>query len=240
MFGNKKGGVGKTVSAVSIAHALTLLGKKVLLVDADPQGNSSRWLQPDLARIELADVIVGKSNLKKAIVKTVQGFDMVVTFPDGDLIKNTEAELSSQPFLFDDIFSTVEGEYDFLFVDTSPSFSPLERGVCTACDEVICPVELEFFAVDGFGQFDEDIRKLDKSMRKKTLINKILLTKQNKSYSRHKILQDKISSKKGYTFYPVRQDALIAETIGLNKTIFERNDKAKSAIDYMNIAKELI
>lgn len=240
MFGNEKGGVGKTVSAVSIAHALTLLGKRVLLVDADPQGNSSRWLQPPNAKIELADVIAKKTSFDKAITKTEQGFDMVVTFPDGDLRKQTEAELSSEPFLFDDLFAKVNGQYDFLIADTSPAFSPLERGICTACDEVMCPVELEFFAVDGLGQFDQDIRKLDKSMRKKTLLNKIILTKENRSYSRHKLLHKKITENKGYEFFSVRQDSLIAETIGLNQTIFERNNKAKSAVDYMKIAKGMI
>ena len=240
MLGNFKGGVGKTVSVVSLAHALTLLSQRVLLVDADPQGNSSNWLEPNDISFELADVIVHKCNFPDAIVKIKQGFNIVVTFPDGDLRNVSETELNKKPFLFEDMFSTVESDYDFLLVDTSPSFSPLERSICLASDEVICPVELEFFAVDGLGQFDRDIQELNRNWRRNTKLEKIILTKENKSYSRHKLLQDTIIKKSGYEFYIVRQDALIAESIGLNKTIFERNKNAKSAIDYMNIAKEML
>jgi chromosome partitioning protein len=240
MLGNLKGGVGKTVSTVSLSHALTLIGKRVLLVDADPQGNSSNWLEPEGISFELADIITKKYYFPEAIVKTKQNFDMVVTFPDGDLRNASETEINKKPFLFEDMFSTVVNDYEFLLVDTSPSFSPLERGICLAVDEVICPVELEFFAVDGLGQFDKDIQELNKNWRKNTKLEKIILTKENKSYSRHRILQETIVQKAGYKFYVVRQDALIAESIGLNKTIFERNSNAKSAIDYMNIAREMV
>jgi chromosome partitioning protein len=240
MLGNFKGGVGKTVSVVSLAHALKLLNQRVLLVDADPQGNSSNWLEPDGISFELADVIVQKCDFPDAIVETKQGFNIVATFPDGDLRNVSETELNKKPFLFEDMFSTVESDYDFLLVDTSPSFSPLERSICLAADEVICPVELEFFAVDGLGQFDRDIQVLNKNWRRNTKLEKIILTKENKSYSRHKLLQNTIIKKSGYKFYIVRQDALIAESIGLNKTIFERNKNAKSAIDYMNIARGML
>ncbi len=240
MLGNFKGGVGKSVIVVSLSHALTLLGQRVLLVDADPQGNSSSWLEPENITFELADVIIQKCNLSEAIIKTKQGFDMVVTFPDGDLRNVSETELNKKPFLFEDIFSAVENDYDFFLVDTSPSFSPLERGICLTVDEVICPVELEFFAVDGLGQFDKNVQELNRNWRRDTILNKIILTKENNSYSRHKVLLETITQKTGYAFYVVRQDALIAESIGLNQTIFERNKNAKSAIDYMNIAREMI
>jgi len=239
MIGNFKGGVGKTVSAVSLAHALTLLKKKILLIDADPQGNSSNWLEPENIEFELADIISGKAEVKKAIVKTKQNFDLIPTFPDGDLRNVAEAELNKKPYIFDDIFSELKNDYDYAIVDTSPSFSPLERAVCLAVDEVICPVELEFFAVDGLGQFDKNVQELNKNWRRNVKLEKILLTKENKSYSRHKLLFDEITKSKGYKFFVVRQDALIAESIGLNCTIFERDKNAKSATDYMSIAKGL-
>lgn len=240
MVGNFKGGTTKSVSAVSISHSLNILGASVLLIDADPQGNISNWLEPSDIQYELADIISRKTSSTNAIVKTKQGFDMIVTFPDGDLRNVAESELSKKPFIFEDIFSEIEKNYDFIIVDTSPSFSPLERSICLAVNEVLCPVELEFFAVDGFGQFDRSIQELNKNWRKNTKLNKILLTKVNYSFSRHKLLLDEIKKKSGYTFYTVRQDSLIAECIGLKQTIFERDKEAKSAIDYMTIAKELI
>lgn len=240
MVGNFKGGVGKTVSAVTLTHALTLLKKKTLLVDVDPQGNASNWIEPENIKYELSDVISSKCSFQEAIIKTAQEFDMVITFPDGDLRNVSETEINKKPFLFDDMFLSVNDIYDYIIVDTSPSFSPLERSVCLAVDEVICPVELEFFAIDGLGQFNNKIQELNKNWRKDILLEKIILTKNNKSYSRHKILHEIISRKAGYKFYLIRQDTLIAESIGLNKTIYERNKKAKSAVDYMKIAKELI
>lgn len=240
MIGNSKGGTGKSVSSVSLSHALAIQKQRVLLVDADPQGNSSNWLEPSDIEYELADVIGGKTTFEKAIVKASQGFDMVVTFPDGDLRGESESELPKKPFLFEDFFSKIENEYDYLIVDTSPSFSPLERSVCIAVDEVICPVELEFFAVDGLGQFDKNIQNLNENWRKNIKLDKIILTKENKSYSRHKLLLEILKKKKGYSFFTVRQDALMAECIGLNKTIFDRDRRAKSAVDYMKIAQGII
>ncbi len=239
MLGNFKGGVGKTVSCVSITHALSTLNKRTLLIDADPQGNSSNWVEPEGIQFELADIIDGKCNAQDAILKTAKGFDMIITFPDGDLRHISETELIKKPFMFEDIFSSVDGQYDYILVDTSPSFSPLERSIALAVDEVICPVELEFFAVDGLGQFDKNIQELNRNWRRDTKLDKIILTKENKSYSRHKLLLEQIQQKKGYEFFVVRQDALIAESIGLNVTIFERDKNAKSAKDYMKIAEAL-
>lgn len=239
MLGNFKGGVGKTVSCVSITHALCMLNKSVLLIDADPQGNSSNWVEPQDIQFELADIIDGKCTTQDAILKTNKGFDMIITFPDGDLRHISETELIKKPFMFEDIFSSVDGQYDYILVDTSPSFSPLERGIVLAVDEVVCPVELEFFAVDGLGQFDKSIQELNRNWRRDTRLDKIILTKENKSYSRHKLLLEQIQQKKGYNFFVVRQDALIAESIGLNVTIFERDKNAKSAKDYMKIAEAL-
>jgi len=236
MIGNFKGGTGKTVSSVSIAHALILKGKRILLIDADPQGNSSNWIEPKGIEYELADIISGKISIDQAIITTKQGFDMIITFPDGDLRRIAESQLIQKPYAIADMLETLGNKYDFIIVDTSPAFSPLERSIALAVDEVIVPVELEFFAVDGLGQFDKNIQELNKNWRSKIKINMILLTKYNKSFSRHNILLKRITQNQGYNFYTIRQDAIIAESIGLNQTIYDRDSQAKSAVDYMNVA----
>lgn len=178
-FGNFKGGTGKTSNSVSVAAILAKSGKKILLVDGDPQGNASSWMLSDITH-ELADVMNGKCYLKDAVHHTqVQGLDMIPTFTSSDALrKYTESEALNSPFAFCDLKEEAEKlGYDFLIYDTAPSFSPLEKTVFISVDEFIGVLQLDYFSADGLEGLLESLADLKKKFRVQTLnLSKLILT----------------------------------------------------------------
>ena len=177
-FALQKGGTGKTSISVSTAVQLTESGNKVLLLDADPQGNATTWLGIDEISVELADVLMKKSVAKEAIINTqVENLFIIPTASlDSNLRLYSKTLATQQPFIIKHICREVKEVFDFLIIDTSPSFGALEESCFLASDEAITVLNIDEFSSDGLITFMQNIDSLkERYDTDKPKMNKIVL-----------------------------------------------------------------
>jgi len=182
-FSIQKGGTGKTSISVSVAYELSKTSR-VLLIDADPQGNATTWLNLDTVKSELADVLAGKADAKDAICKTSVSnlFILPTAGIGGELSKIKDTLAVQSPFLFSDKLEAIAEYFDYCIIDTSPSFTTLEKQCFIASNEVIPVLLLDNFSLDGTQIFTFNLDNLRKDYRLngKPLFNKLILNKLNK------------------------------------------------------------
>ncbi len=163
---NQKGGVGKTTSAVNIAYYLAKSGKRVLLVDLDPQGNATSGLGIDKTKLQatMSEVMLQTTDLAVAIVSTEH--KNLWLAPTTSHLANTEAELSGQQRKFTRLKAVLESidGYDFVIIDSPPSLSLLTVNGLIAARYVLLPVQAEFYALEGLGQLLETMKLVRKGM----------------------------------------------------------------------------
>jgi len=181
-FSIQKGGVGKTSMAVSLAVELAKKTGDVLIIDADPQGSASCWIGPEEINADLADVLFGKVELKKAIIKTrLTGLSHIPTAGVGSELNLYSKTLASQQDRCIKKITSAAAMMGFRFciIDMSPGFGPLEWACFMAADEVVTPVLPDSFAADGLEVFSENLNRFreDKEMQKpfykKIIVNTI-------------------------------------------------------------------
>jgi chromosome partitioning protein len=164
---NQKGGVGKTTTAVNLAYYLTKLGKKILLIDFDPQGNATSGLGFDKQnlKVTMTDVIMGSKKLDQATITTShKNLSLAPTTPQ---LANTEVELAQADQRFSRLKSAIDAskvDYDMVIIDNPPSLSLLTVNGLIAAKYVLLPVQTEFYALEGLGQLLETMKLVRKSM----------------------------------------------------------------------------
>lgn len=177
-FALQKGGVGKTSISVSVAVSLAEKGNKVLFIDSDPQGNATTWLDIQSMERELADVLMAKCSIHEAILPTkIENLSIIPTASLGsDLRIYSKTYASNQPFIVRRLVREIKGEYDYIIIDTSPSFGPLEESCLLASEEAITVLNIDEFSTDGLITFHNNIESLrDRYETEKPRMNKIVL-----------------------------------------------------------------
>lgn len=202
-FALQKGGTGKTSISVSVAYELAASGHRVLLIDADPQGNSTGWLSSASADVahELADVLFGDIAINNAIVQTAkQGLSLLPTAGlDGRLRLYAETAAVSKPFAMKQLLKSIQGNFDFAIIDTSPAFGGVERQCFLASNEVVPTLQLDTFSLDGLYTFLESINQLkaDYETNAPTIARLVLNAKDNRITQQRTTLDE---FKSRYTF----------------------------------------
>ncbi len=244
-FALQKGGVGKTSISVSVAANLAQSGKKVLLIDADPQGNASSWLLTALNK-EFADVLFGDATLKETVMESTVKNLFVLPTAGTDTRLNEYSEtkaLTSQYKIADDVMPSVRLDgYDYCIIDTSPSFKALERSCVAAADEVVAVLTLSNMGTDGLEIFGNHLANARKEMRlgEKPTFNKIVLNNHNRSFGQQKeILAQIEEATKAFQKFIVPQDQVFDRACGGHASIdmFKAKPETISAIE--EIARSL-
>lgn len=177
-FAIQKGGTGKTSTAVSVAVELAENGHKVIVLDADPQGNATTWIGIETITNELADVLMKKCDIQNAITPTKIDnlFFLPTASVDGSLKLYSKTLANESPFAIRQLLKKIRDNYDYCIIDTSPAFGSLEESCLLASDEAITVLKLDEFSKEGLVSFLTNIESMqDRYDTDKPKIDKIVL-----------------------------------------------------------------
>ncbi len=242
---NQKGGVGKTTSSVNLSSSLAFLGKKVLLVDIDPQGNASSGVGVNKGEIEhcIYDVLVDDVAIQDVLQKT--DLDNLNIIPATIQLAGAEVELVpaiSREIRLKKAIDSIRDDYDYVIIDCPPSLGLLTLNALTAADSVLIPVQCEYYALEGLSQLLNTIRIVQKHLNEDLQIEGVLLTmldartnlgiqviEEVKKYFQNKVFN---------TIIP--RNVRLSEAPSHGKPILLYDAKSKGAEVYLELAKEVV
>ncbi len=237
---NHKGGVGKTTSAINIGAGLVELGKKVLLLDLDPQANLTVSLGIQRQKVTIYESLRGEAELAPFSYKS--NFDVITSSLD---LSGAEMELVNEPgreFLLRALFEPIQDEYDYIIIDCPPSLGLLTLNALTSSDFVYIPLQTEFLALQGVAKIKQVIDKVRFRLNKKLEVGGVIAT----MFDARKVLnRDVVSTIRKYfgdrVFETmIRNNVSLAEAPAQRMDIFTYSPKSNGALDYLELCKEII
>ena len=241
---NQKGGVGKTTTTVNLSTILAKKGKKVLLIDADPQGNatSGLGLEKDVEP-STYDILVNDTELEEAMQKTI--IKNLLICPANMDLAGAEVELvsmMSREQRLKEKVDIIKEKFDYILIDCPPSLGLITLNAFTASDSVLIPVQCEYFALEGLGQLLNTINLVKKHLNKNIKIEGALLTmydiRTNLSNQVVKEVKKYFENKVYKTVIP--RNVRLSEAPSYGMPITEYDPRSKGAKSYMKFAKEFL
>ena len=208
-----KGGVGKTSLAGNTAY-LASKTRRVVLVDADPQGSATSWFVATPCRCELTDVLTGEAELSAALVQVAPNLELLPCRGlTGDLKNFAETALVRRPVVFDRLRRALEAHgADLVIYDLSPGLSLLERSALMSVDEVVLPALAEYFSVDGINTATLLIDEINADWDRSVRADKLVVNALNRSFRRHLQAHANYRKLTRFELFTVAQDAKVAES----------------------------
>lgn len=242
---NQKGGVGKTTTNINLAASLAKKGKKILVIDIDPQGNSTSGLGIDKNNIDksIYDALLEDSKMKDVIIKT--SFKNLWIAPSNVELAGAEIELAGSQKREKALKSAIEqvkGKYDFIFIDCPPSLGLLTINALVAVDTVLIPIQCEYYALEGVSALMDTIKLVKRSLNTEVEIEGVVLSMFD---GRTNLSIQVVEEVKGYfkdkvysTIIP--RNVRLAEAPSFGLPIIEYDPKSKGSVAYNDLAKEFL
>ena len=242
---NQKGGVGKTTTAMNLAASLAALEYKTLVVDADPQANTTSGVGIDPRNVSYSvyECMVNGTDVKDAIVDT--DIDFLSLIPSRIDLVGAEVEmvnLQAREEKMKEALAQVSGNYDFVIIDCSPSLGLITVNALTAADSVIIPVQCEYFALEGLGKLLNTVKIIQSRLNTNLEIEGILLTMYDVRLRLSNQVVDEVNTHfKQIVFQTIiPRNIKLSEAPGFGVPAIAHDAKSKGAISYLNLAREIL
>lgn len=242
---NQKGGVGKTTTSINLSAALGEQGKRVLLIDIDPQGNATSGLGIDRKTVKknIYDILINDTPMQEAIIKTE--FSNLFVCPSGVELSGAEIELvglQDREYKLKNAVAQIEKDFDYIYIDCPPSLGLITLNALTCARSVLIPIQCEYYALEGVSQLTNTLRYIKKSLNTQLEIEGILLTMLDARTNLGMQVVDEVKkyfTNKVYTTIIPRNVRLSeAPSYGQPITIYDKY--SKGAETYTDLAKEII
>lgn len=242
---NQKGGVGKSTTAINLSAALGELGKQVLLVDLDPQGNSSSGLGIEKSQVHncVYDVLLNDVAIEDVIIPDVgEGFDLV---PATINLAGAEVELVSEMARenrLKDAVGSLRGKYDYVFIDCPPSLGLLTVNALVAADKLLIPIQCEFYALEGVTKLLDSMKRVKTRLNPTLDIFGVLLTMYDGRTTLSRQVVEEVRSYFGKTVFTtlIPRTVKLSEAPSFGQPITQYDPSGKGAQSYVNLAKEVV
>lgn len=241
---NQKGGVGKTTTSINLSAALAELGKKVLLMDCDPQGNATSGLgiAKDELELSIYDALVNDADINDIIISTEFGLDIVPAVMD---LAGAEVELvnmEDKQYRLKKAVAAIKDKYDYILMDCPPSLGHVTLNALTAADSVLLPLQCEFYALEGLSQLLSTVQLVQEQLNDSLRIEGLVLTMYD---SRTNLAEQVVEEVK--THFPdmvyatkIPRNVRLSEAPSFGKPIFAYAASSKGAQAYMSLAEEVV
>lgn len=242
---NQKGGVGKTTTTINLSAALAEKGKKVLIIDMDPQGNTSSGLGVDKDELETTvyQMMIGDNTFEECVQKDVfENLDVLASNVNLAGIEIEMMDMDNRNYVLRDIIAEIEDQYDYILIDCPPSLNTLTINSMTTADSVLVPIQCEYYALEGLSQLIYTINLVKERLNPKLCINGVVFTMYDGRTNLSMQVIENVRNNLNQTIYDtiIPRGVRLAEAPSHGLPITQYDNRSTGAKAYMALADEVI